>query len=378
VGFRFSKRVTLLPGLHLNLGLKGASISVGRRGANVTIGRRGVYGNVGLPGTGLSYRTRLDRPSPNLSRSAAPAAREILPPERFKVIFAAQGVVFTDDSDQPLDAETIRVIKRRCRDQLIDAFRGRADASTALIDMFEGVHRGTPPPTARCAPPNRPAALRPKPPKPADMNEPGIAASERERRRAANAAFNEDLSRWRVEQVEAQDTEPDLAAIAQPVLDRLTPIEWPRETHISLDVDPTGRVLLMDVDLPELEDLPDSREILDERNVDLRLKPITAAARDRLYATHVHGILFRLIGEAFAAQGALEEVRISGYTQRLSPATGAVQDVYVLSARTRRDLWMSIDFSHLDRVDPVVALERFELRRRRSARGTLASIEPFT
>jgi len=59
VGLRFNKRITIAPGVRINLGLRGASLSVGPRGASVNIGRRGVFGNVGLPGTGISYRERL-------------------------------------------------------------------------------------------------------------------------------------------------------------------------------------------------------------------------------------------------------------------------------------------------------------------------------
>lgn len=49
-----------MPGLKLNLSKSGASLSAGVRGAHLNFGSRGVYGSVGIPGTGLSYRQRLD------------------------------------------------------------------------------------------------------------------------------------------------------------------------------------------------------------------------------------------------------------------------------------------------------------------------------
>ena len=67
MSLRFRKTITLAPGLRLNLGTRGPSLSVGPRGASMTFGRRGVFGNVGLPGTGLSYRTRLDQPNGPMS-----------------------------------------------------------------------------------------------------------------------------------------------------------------------------------------------------------------------------------------------------------------------------------------------------------------------
>jgi len=63
MGFRFRRSVKVLPGVKLNFGKTGVSASVGRRGANVTVGKRGAHANVGLPGTGISYRERLDAPS---------------------------------------------------------------------------------------------------------------------------------------------------------------------------------------------------------------------------------------------------------------------------------------------------------------------------
>ena len=62
MGLRFTRRITIFPGVRLNLSKSGVSLSIGPRGASITLGKRGVYGNVGLPGTGLSYRTRLDAP----------------------------------------------------------------------------------------------------------------------------------------------------------------------------------------------------------------------------------------------------------------------------------------------------------------------------
>jgi hypothetical protein len=59
MGFRFQKRISILPGLRINLSKSGASASVGPRGADVNIGAGGITTNAGLPGTGLSYRSRL-------------------------------------------------------------------------------------------------------------------------------------------------------------------------------------------------------------------------------------------------------------------------------------------------------------------------------
>ena len=62
MAFRFQKRIKILPGLRLNVSKTGVSWTVGTRGASVTTQDGKLTGNVGLPGTGLSYRKRLDLP----------------------------------------------------------------------------------------------------------------------------------------------------------------------------------------------------------------------------------------------------------------------------------------------------------------------------
>ena len=59
MGFRFQKRIRLFKGLTLNLSKTGTSWTIGGRGASVNLRDGKATGNVGIPGTGLSYRSRL-------------------------------------------------------------------------------------------------------------------------------------------------------------------------------------------------------------------------------------------------------------------------------------------------------------------------------
>jgi hypothetical protein len=58
-GLRFQKRLSILPGVRVNLSKSGASTSIGPRGADVNVGRDGITTNAGIPGTGLSYRQKV-------------------------------------------------------------------------------------------------------------------------------------------------------------------------------------------------------------------------------------------------------------------------------------------------------------------------------
>jgi len=60
MGFRFQKRIRIFKGLTLNLSKSGTSWTVGGRGASVNLKDGKATGTVGIPGTGLSYRERLD------------------------------------------------------------------------------------------------------------------------------------------------------------------------------------------------------------------------------------------------------------------------------------------------------------------------------
>lgn len=60
MGFRFQKRISVLPGVRINLSKSRISTSVGGKGATVNVGPDGKpMVTVGIPGTGMSYRQSL-------------------------------------------------------------------------------------------------------------------------------------------------------------------------------------------------------------------------------------------------------------------------------------------------------------------------------
>ena len=63
MGFRFTRRMKIAPGLNLNLSKRGGSLSFGPRGAKLTVGTSGVRTTGGIPGTGLYYTQKLDKKS---------------------------------------------------------------------------------------------------------------------------------------------------------------------------------------------------------------------------------------------------------------------------------------------------------------------------
>lgn len=355
MGLRFSKRIKLMPGVRLNLGLRGVSLSAGPRGASVTVGKRGIFGNVGLPGTGLSYRTRLDKPS--LSSRSRPETPPTIAdaPTQFTLRFLGEQVEYLDQDSRSYDVDTVARIKTAFRDELKPVLQDRVTILNAVLDDLLILHRRTPTPLASAAPPvlEPERFSQPKPVRPIDP--------------ALHADFASRLSDWQVARAEhgriAPGSSPDLEAIAQPVLNRLAEIDWPRETNVNIDLDPSGRTLLLAVDLPELDDMPQVQYSLAARDLTIIAKPLSAAAIVRLYAGHVHSVFFRLAGEAFAAEGSINLLRIAGYRQEISTATGCIENVWILSVAISRDQWRALDFDNLGAVDPQAAIERFDLLR---------------
>nr|DAK31914.1 MAG TPA: Protein of unknown function (DUF4236) [Caudoviricetes sp.] len=63
MGWRFRKSIKILPGIKINIGKDGVTgVSIGPRGAHINIGKRGTTLSTGIPGTGIHYTTRLDKP----------------------------------------------------------------------------------------------------------------------------------------------------------------------------------------------------------------------------------------------------------------------------------------------------------------------------
>ncbi len=67
----------------------------------------------------------------------------------------------------------------------------------------------------------------------------------------------------------------------------------------------------------------------------------------------------------------------SGFSQRLDKSTGSISDDYLLSLKVPRDVFEKIDFDNINRVDPIEALSRFDLRRKMTSTGIFKPIEPF-
>lgn len=153
-------------------------------------------------------------------------------------------------------------------------------------------------------------------------------------------------------------------------------IPWPRETNVSFEIE--GDTVLLDIDLPEIEAMPDVQATVNKTALRLVFKDRSQTQRRQEYQTHVHAVAFRLLGEIFATLPEVNTVVLSAYSQRPDRRTGHVGDQYLLSVRVTREQWAQLNFANLDAIDVVACFDLFEVRRKMSKSGDLSPIEPFT
>jgi hypothetical protein len=402
MSFRFRRSLKLAPGLRVNLGLRGPSLSVGPRGLGATIGPAGLTTHAGIPGSGLSYRTTTPLRSSRapVPTSALPANAQHLGGETWKVgvlpsLDEHGRLVLTATDGSPLDPR----VERKARTDGAGPLQAWLVAHCAEIngafDALATLHVGTPRPDAdhRLAPEPFASPAPEEPPPPAgsawDRVFPWRKRAREEAHERNLIVYRHELEQWSASRaIHERDWEArrkrteDYRQHAPEVMHELLEaalhaVPWPRETNVSFEIGAAGAALAVDVDLPELEHMPTQAAEVAARGLKLNLHERSEAQVRKAYAAHVHGVIFRVVGEAFAALPTLQQVTGSGFTQRADPATGAVRDDYVLSVRMTREAWSRIDFANLAAVDPAAALARFELRSDCGANGRMGAIEPF-
>ena len=403
MAFRFRRTVSIFPGVRLNLGKRGISVSAGVRGANVTLGRNGLYGNVGIPGSGMSYRKKLFKRDKTMS--AGQRTNQATPPfadsamtneiEQVQLNTKTGAIIILDAEGNDLGDEALAIAKTHARQHLEDTLRQQVNSHNRMMARIINIHWDTP------APDHFPTLVAepfdaPEPQAPALRKLDWLAYLCPARRRAF--AHSNERKRQRYQSQREQWTQEKLAleqrdsaradlyqsartgntAAMESVLDdHMLDIDWPQQTELSFELSADGKTLMLDVDLPEIEDFPTTELRVYERGIGVSVKELSDTASRKLYMAHVHGMGIRLVGECFACAPSVEQVVLSAFTQVARADTGQTEDRYIYSVKVRRNAWARIHFGNLEAVDPVAALAAFELRRDMTKTGIFTAIEPW-
>ena len=404
MAFRFQRRITLAPGVRLNLSKRGLGLSVGPRGASLSMGPSGVYTHAGIPGTGLAYRQKRNgqqRPTgrSDTGRTSPAAALEALLLEggSFPVrleIDAKGSIRYLHDDGTPLGDEEARVLRRHAREPLREKLAEYCHQLNRGLDRLGRLHEETPSPHSHGyatqafteAPPSRPTLRqlawwhRVWPPA-----QRRIEQNNRQLQAAFDTAYRDwewrkadhDAAEFARQQRESEGVLYDLDAMEQTLRERLEEIDWPRETDIDFDFGGNVDTIAADIDLPNEEEMPGRHWSIPAKQVRLTSRKLSSTQQRKLYRDHVHGIAFRVLGAIFARLPAVQEAKVSGYRQIPDTATGGTRDQYLYSIKVSRTQWEKIHFDKLERVDPVTAVEAFTLRRDMTKTGIFRDIEPF-
>lgn len=392
MGLRFRRSVKLAPGIRMNFSGSGVSWTLGPRGASVGIGKRGTYLNSGIPGTGLYTRERIGGSNTGSRVSASSYSNKSV-----TVGVTDDGTVYFRDADgNPLSEHLINAAKKQQGDAIRDLIQKKCDEINAQIEALGEIHVDTP--NCNIKPQYQPQKFPESPPTKPVPKKTGLLGmlfkSKREKTERANQEiqrqFEKNLEKWRVAKHQFDETEERRKDVIERGIysnvemmesfleENLQSIVWPRETILSTEILDNGKIVFVDVDLPELEDMPTKTASAPQRGYKLSVKEMSATQIRRLYMRHVHGIGFRIIGETFSALPNAQEVVLSAYSQRPDRATGHITDEYLYSVRVNRVSWSRINSDNLQNLDVIEALAQFDLKRNMTKVGAFKPIEPFS
>lgn len=458
MGLRFNKRVRIAKGVHLNLSKSGISSSFGGKGFSTSVGKRGVHLNMGIPGTGLSYNTKIvggskkksSRKSASSGRSARPSSGDGLPasqgsrssgsapvqPFNHEVRVTDKGEILFVAPDGSIveDKDLIAALKRHPRYRESKDFfeakaremsKAHADAVQEETDEFVNIFQQSPAIHSLGEYEERLAALEPMT---YEREQYGDPAPTREQVRAqletqaekevsaflpwkkrrlaqewvderVDGAYRDALADWeankanfdaRQDEIEREENiryrrewererrclELALAGDSEYVddwiVDWLQGCELPVEIDVDFEYAKDDGKLMIDLDLPEIEDMPTMTTSL-LASGKYKEKNKTQKQIKEEYCRCVLGLVVLIASSMFNASPRIRRIIVSGYTQRRNKA-GDLRDDYIVSVDFDRDELASLPYGTDDPMDTVL---HFPNRMNLTASKLFKVIKPF-
>jgi hypothetical protein len=341
MGVRFSRRIQIAKGVHLNLSKSGLGMSVGGRGLSISSGPRGTYLNTGIPGTGISNRTKLGGSSSSHKPSNRTQLTQLtgygikFDEERNKVIIVGRdGGFISDDS-----IEAKRIKRTDAYKDAVKEFNKKAielveDETATVTDIFKATSSivtkehlqeqlqrqplvytkksfSEPYPTAEsCA-----AYLTANPPPLYPLLwKLYIISKERYLKRTVPRKLAEEVARWEKARAEFDKNEDEQLTSAvkaneemveenREIVERLKgeksfimdtiarvygEITLPVDFSVNAEYDAEKHIVYLDIDLPEIETMP-HKKASELSSGKLSVKEKTA--KELCKVCHWHGIL---------------------------------------------------------------------------------------
>lgn len=431
MGVRFRRSVKICKGVRVNFSKTGVSYTVGAKGASVNFGRNGTYLNTGIPGTGIYARERIDG-TKGSNRASAPAESHavginVAMDDRGRITLMNDGEVITDESlirkikatpafqEEKRRLETLRRQKinelleddRKNADDILKLYQKApaADSRKAFEEKLNSLKPETYVRNTFQVPPPSEAALK------SDL---AIDAAKKvntwafwrrkklrreyvsekfpEAMRQAMQQWNDQkaafeakedalehqknqeyLHDWEMTKLGLQKSiDGDPGFLGALIDSWIADCTLPFDANIDYNYLADEEKLLLDVDLPEIEDIPDTKMVkLASGNLSQKKK--TQAELKQDYAALVFSLAVFLAANIFGLSPAIEKMTMSCYTQRRNTA-GDVEDNYILSVRFDRTPFEEDSFH---KISPMEFCMGFENRCNMTSTMLFKKIKPF-
>ncbi|ERF61744.1 PF14020 family protein [Treponema socranskii subsp. socranskii VPI DR56BR1116 = ATCC 35536] len=406
MGLRYHKRIKICKGLYLNVSKSGVGLSLGQRGASLSVGSRGTYSNLGIPGTGISYRERIDNTSESDNSSSKTTVHYHIEIDdagvETVIIKDTSGAIITDERIIRLvkkndtfkaSLESVRVEKQKeiakKTECLYDIYKN-ADKIVSEEQVVEEMNQLKP----------EEYIVKEYPVKIPEMLDFYAEAEAKARReiktikfwtlkklrkdyalKVMEEEFNKATLRWKKDKKEFDEKEQeykqkrdaeylkdfneqkdiyekilngDESYIAETVDNILSEIKLP--VDISVDYKVQGTCISLDLDLPEIEDYPKIKStLLASGKVSIKNKTQLELNTD--YAMSVTGLAYYLASVVFNISPKISNVKISGYTQRINKKTGNEENQYVYWVDFDRKIFATLNISSLN---PILGFDNFK------------------
>lgn len=264
---RFRKSVKVAKGVKLNLSKGGASFTLGSGSPiSLNLGTKGAYLNWSIPGTGVYDRVRLDK----------------LLKEKLGGVF---GLGPASAEEENAEATPKKTAKKTVAKKAASA-----------------------------------KAAKKEPARPSDEELDAIAqeiALVNIHRQAV------DVSKKAAGKLDADKAEADIE-------DWLSESEAPIEFSVQPEVLADKVAVMIDLDLPEIEDMPQNK-LAELADGTIKIKKKTKKEQAEDYRTCVFGLGEYVASHVFAVVPQAKKVVVSAYTQRRSEKTGDLLDVFIYS-----------------------------------------------
>ncbi len=434
MGIRFHRSIKIAKGLRLNISKKGLGVSAGPRGAKISAGPSGVYSNIGIPGSGLYARNKIsgiskhtNSSNQNSGSSSATNSKSYDVQISIDDKTGKEEIKVFDNGVEVYDKSLLRKIRldstfkerlQKLREQTDVIVKGKTNI---LVDIHK--HSQSIPnweelkKESKSKKPEKyiKAVFNiPKPSKNDVYKKLEVEAKNnvkaffwRKRKieeyinQKIDKSLGDEINKWQLEKdnFELKEKEAELAFnnkqlsefdewmnefnllfnpsveyLSNKLEKHLSEIEIPVDFSVSFDILEDGKTIYLDIDLPEIEDYPQKKSnILASGKLSIRNKAIKEKKFE--YKRSVSGLSIYFASIAFSLSPIVEEVVVSGYTQRVNKATGNTEDEYVYSVK-----YDSKGFNNLniEKVEPELTLQSFQHRIKTTQQHDLRKIEPFT